>query len=258
MQFKIDVCNSPQGDITILDLSKEYGEYLEEKNVDSSIYDDSLYYKYSDTVTVNVLIQVGTKEVTFIDALIHEHEKIDNNTFKDDSCTFTVQKDGYYTIDHYIFPTLSWYEWYKESASEEFKEEINRIYIIDEGVIKKVVDGELEETTLREVLEMNLEHTSIQVEHINVFYTGNLQQCYINYCKRIFDHLLNKCRTSEYNNDLYARDFIWMTLNIIDYLVQFEQFMEAQRIIEEFNTCGGFCQNAINTPKAGGCGCSKA
>ena len=33
-----------------------------------------------------------------------------------------------------------------------------RIYIIDEGVIKKEVDGELVETTLREVLEMNIEN----------------------------------------------------------------------------------------------------
>jgi hypothetical protein len=46
-----------------------------------------------------------------------------------------------------------------------------------------------------------------------------MQQCYINYCKKLFNASLNKCRTSAYNEDLYARDFIWMTLNIIDYLI---------------------------------------
>ena len=35
------------------------------------------------------------------------------------------------------------------------------LYIIDKGVIKKEVDGELIETTLKEVLEINLEGTPI-------------------------------------------------------------------------------------------------
>ena len=32
MEFKINVYNSPQGDITILDLSKEYNQYLDEND----------------------------------------------------------------------------------------------------------------------------------------------------------------------------------------------------------------------------------
>ena len=257
MEFKINVYNSPQGDITILDLSKEYNQYLDENDEALSTYKDSLFFKYSSSVTVNVLMQIGTKEITFIDAIIHEHKKVDD-VFEDDQCTYTLKKDGYYVIDHFIFPTIDWYNWYKTQASEEYKNWINRIYIIDEGVIKKEVDGELVETTLREVLEMNIENASIARETINTIFTGNLQQCYINYCKRLFDSLLNKCLSSEYSNDIYARDFIWMTLNIIDYLVQFEQYMEAERIIEEFSSCGGFCNSSQFTPKHHGCGCSKA
>lgn len=257
MEFKINVYNSPQGDITILDLSKEYNQYLDENDEALSTYEDSLFFKYSSSVTVNVLMQIGTKEITFIDAIIHEHKKVDD-VFEDDQCTYTLKKDGYYVIDHFIFPTIDWYNWYKTQASEEYKNQINRIYIIDEGVIKKEVDGELVETTLREVLEMNIENASIARETINTIFTGNLQQCYINYCKRLFDSLLNKCLTSEYSNDIYARDFIWMTLNIIDYLVQFEQYMEAERIIEEFSSCGGFCNSSQFIPKHHGCGCSKA
>ena len=220
MEFKIDICNSVQGDLTVLDLSKEYDQYLSEEKEAASTYEDTLLFKYSKSVTVNVLMKIGTTEITFLDALIHEHNQLENGVYKD---------------------------------------KINRVYIIDEGVIKKEVEGVLKETTLREVLEMNLEGTPIQQEHINTFFTGNMQQCYINYCKRLFDALLNKCRTSAYNEDLYARDFIWMTLNIIDYLIQFEQFMEAEKIVEEFNTCGGFCQNnEYGQHTAHGCGCSKA
>lgn len=258
MEFNIDICNTIQGGITILDLSKEYNQYLPENSIDSSVYEDTLLFKYSDTVTVNSLLHITTKNIKYVDALIHEHIKLDNGIFKDDSCTFNILEDGYYTIDHFIFPNINWYNWYKTKASEEYKQKVNRIYIIDEGVIKKEVDGELIETTLKEVLEINLEGTPIQKEKIDTFYTGNLQQCYINYCKRIFNHLLNKCRVSTYNDDLYARDFIWMTLNIIDYLIEFGQFMDAERIIEEFNTCGGFCTGNPEHIKSHGCGCSKA
>ena len=50
-----------------------------------------------------------------------------------------------------------------------------------------------------------------------------------------------------------------MTLNIIDYLVGFKQFLEAERIIEQFKTCGGFCTTSnTNTNKLySDCGCSK-
>jgi hypothetical protein len=34
-----------------------------------------------------------------------------------------------------------------------------------------------------------------------------------------------------------------MVLNIIDYLVSIKQHMEAQRILEIVNHCGGFCKN---------------
>ena len=50
---------------------------------------------------------------------------------------------------------------------------------------------------------MNIENASIARETIKTIFTGNLQQCYINYCKRLFDSLLNKCLSSEYSNDIY-------------------------------------------------------
>ena len=46
-----------------------------------------------------------------------------------------------------------------------------------------------------------------------------------------------------------------MTLNIIDYLIGFKQFMEAERLLAMFRTCGGFCDNN-HEHKHIGCGCS--
>ena len=121
---------------------------------------------------------------------------------------------------------------------------------------KNYIEGKLEECTVKEVLERNIEGTTIKKCKVDVFFTGNLQQCYINYCKKLFDALLNKCLTRDQEADIFARDFIWMTLNIIDYLICFKQFMEAERLLAMFRTCGGFCDNHHHGHKRIGCGCS--
>ena len=38
MEFKIDICNSVRGDLTVLDLSKEYDQYLSEEEEVASTY----------------------------------------------------------------------------------------------------------------------------------------------------------------------------------------------------------------------------
>ena len=72
-----------------------------------------------------------------------------------------------------------------------------------------------------------------------------------------FDKLLNTCDHNKYNDYIFARDIIWMTLNIIDYLVGFKQYLEAQRILEVFQKCGGFCKDFSKTKPQADCGCSR-
>ena len=258
MDFSIDIHNSLQGDITIEDFSKEYGYYLPEGDSypDSKIEEidgvSTLKYKYSKTVSLNTILKVNMNEAILQDVLIHKHED------DVDICNFHVDEDGYYVVNHFVLPTREWYDDYLNSTDTELSEFIsNGIYFIEDGKLMKVVDGEITGVEVKELLERNYEGTDILYCKIDVFYNGNLQQCYINYCKKLYDALLNKCKTSDYNSDVYARDFIWMTLNIIDYLVGFKQFLEAERIIEQFKTCGGFCQNNDSHKNYSGCGCSK-
>lgn len=258
MEFSIDIHNSLQGDITIEDFSKEYGYYIPEGDSypDSKIeeIDDvsTLKYKYSKTVTLNTILKVNMEEAILQDVLIHKHED------DVDVCNFHVDEDGYYIVNHFVLPTREWYNSYLESQDEELKEFIQEgIYFIEDDKLKKIVDNEIQDAEVKELLERNYEGTNILHCKIDIFFNGNLQQCYINYCKKLYDALLNKCKTSDYDSDIYARDFIWMTLNIIDYLVGFKQFLEAERIIEQFKTCGGFCQNTDIHKNYSGCGCSK-
>ena len=258
MEFSIDIHNSLQGDITIEDFSKEYGYYAPEgDSYPDSIIEEvdgvsTLKYKYSKTVSLNTVLKVNMNEAVLQDVLIHKHED------DVDVCNFHVDEDGYYVVNHFVLPTREWYDTYINNQDEELSEFISEgIYFIEDDKLKKVVDGEIIETEIKELLDRNYEGTNILHCKIDVFFNGNLQQCYINYCKKLFDALLNKCKTSAYDSDIYARDFIWMTLNIIDYLVGFKQFLEAERIIEQFKTCGGFCQNTDTHKNYSGCGCSQ-
>lgn len=241
MEFSIEVHNSPNGEITINDFSKEYGQYIDE-DLDVITSFDS--YKYSECVTLNTITKIGTCDITLIDVLLNEH------TEELDSCTFKVKKDGYYVVDHFVLPNMKWLE----NSSDEYKQYYETIYVTDGQKIYKQINGELEECTIKEIMERNIEGTTIKKCKIEIFFTGNLQQCYINHCKKIFTDSLGKC---ESYGDTYARDFIWMTLNIIDYLIGFKQFMEAQRILETFDKCGGFC-NTHKIKNTVSCGCSKA
>lgn len=241
MEFSIEVHNSPNGEITISDFSKEYGQYIDEDLEVITSFDS---YKYSECVTLNTITKIGTCDITLIDVLLNEH------TEELDSCTFKVKKDGYYVVDHFVLPNMKWLE----NSSDEYKQYYETIYVTDGQKIYKQINGELEECTIKEIMERNIEGTTIKKCKIEIFFTGNLQQCYINHCKKIFTDSLGKC---ESYGDTYARDFIWMTLNIIDYLIGFKQFMEAQRILETFDKCGGFC-NTHKIKNTVSCGCSKA
>ena len=258
MEFSIDIHNSLQGDITIEYFSKEYGYYAPEgTSYPNSFIEEidgvsTLKYKYSKTVTLNTILKVNINEAILQDVLIHTHE--DNI----DVCNFHVDEDGYYVINHFVLPTKEWYDSYLQSQDQELKDFIKEgIYFIQDNKLKKVVNNEIQDAEVKELLERNYEGTNILHCKIDVFFNGNLQQCFINYCKKLYGSLLNTCKPSNYDSDIYARDFIWMTLNIIDYLVGFKQFLEAERIIEQFKSCGGFCQNTDTHKNYSSCGCSK-
>lgn len=242
MEFGIDVKTTIDGEITILDLAKDYRQYMEEDVKEGTSYD---IYKYSESATLNTIIKISTKDATLLDVLLDDHST------EIDSCTFQVKDDGYYVVDHIVLPTLKWLQ----QATEEFLEYYDAIYVTDGEKVYKSIEGELTECTIKEILERNPEKTTIMKCKIDIVYTGNLQRCYFYYCQQLFDSILNKCDSGD-SNTTFARDFIWMTLNIIDYLVCCKQYLEAQRIIETFITCNGLCNSITNNKNKLSCGCS--
>lgn len=245
MEFDVNISTEKCGKITITDYAIDYNQYIDEDVEDISEFDK---YKFSQSVTINCILKVTPSSATILDVLQNTHE-----SFEDQS-TFNVKDDGYYVIEHFVIPNKNWYN----TVASDYNEvnEYSTIYIADQGKIFKQLNGELKECTVKEILERNPEGTTLMKCTAKMFYTGNLKECYISYCKKVFDGLMSKCSTKN-DDDVWTRDFLLMTLNIIDYLIGFNSYMEASRILSEITRCGGFCSGGKSINKISGCGCSK-
>ena len=265
MEFDIDIHTGLNGSITIEDYSRDYSQYFPE----NQIKQEYGRYKYSECKTLNVVVKIETDKVTLTDIVLHNHDQLEedpttpgNYIYGLEKSSFTVKKDGYYVVNHLVIPTTKWLENTYLQQDDEYRAAFGTVYIInDDNVIYKYTDEGFVECTVRELIERNPINTTIEKCVIDVFYTGFLQMCYINYCKKLFTKLTKHCNSNCEPEDVkdvtYIRDFLWMTLNIIDYQIKFKQFMEAQRVLEMTNHCGSFCQNQeLNAGPSTGCGCS--
>ena len=263
MEFDLEVQHGQQGHIDITDYSKEYNQYYEE---DTQGIVSTEMYKYSESVSINAILKIKTNKVELMDVIIDNHKQ-DKETI-----SFDVRKDGYYTVTHFVIPTDTWFQ-NQLTSPNNLLFNYSQIYYLKNGeIVKRSIQseskpnsmyeltiGDEEPASIRELLERNIEGTTIKKCKVDIFYTGFLQECYINYCRELFGKLMAHCQPNcipkNSKNDSFARDFLWMTLNVIDYLIQYKQFSEAQRILEEINYCGGFCNNMPNEQTTG-CGCN--
>ena len=265
MEFDIDIHTGLNGNITVEDYSKDYAQYYPE---DQAIQEYGRY-KYSESKTLNVIMKVNSGKITLVDVLLHDHDQKEEDPtnpgsylYGVESTDFTVKKDGYYNVNHIVLPTMKWYNNTYLTQEADYRSAFDTVYIIgDDNKLYKLADERFVECTVKEIIERNHEGTTIEKCIIDVFYTGFLQMCYISYCRKLFSKLTKGCNytcTPEDTKDLtYARDFLWMVLNTIDYQISFKQYMEAQRVLEMTNYCGGFCKNLeLNAGPNTGCGCS--
>ena len=265
MEFDIDIHTGLNGNITIEDFSYEYDQYFPE----NQIIQEYGRYKYSESKTLNVIMKINSGKVTLVDVLLHDHNQLVEDPMNPDAylydlekTDFTIKQDGYYNINHIVLPTMDWYLNTYQQQSNDYRNAFETIYIINsDNKLYKFTEEGFVECTIKEIIERNHEGTTIQKCIIDVFYTGFLQLCYINYCRKLFQKLTKGCNfacASEDTKELtYIRDFLWMVLNVIDYQISFKQYMEAQRVLEMTNYCGGFCQNQeLNAGPNTGCGCS--
>lgn len=164
--------------------------------------------------------------------------------------SFNFGEDGYYTIAR--IEVKKYKDSLEEDSEGEPEESVADIQYYYDG--EKFLDEEGNPVSLQDVIDGT---TSQYIEYSGFFSTCRLRKCFITLCKKILNEGVfsgDKCTTKADPQLSYQRDLVWSVYNTIQYLLDFGQYDEAQRLIERINVCPGIC-HGVEKENGGGCGC---
>ena len=252
--FKI--CKSTNCGLTITGLELDNSEYLSETG---NILVSTRNYAYSQSVTLNYIRSIDSNEDYKLQGYI-----IDTHINPIDESIITMPIDGLYEVAHLILPSEVWLQYVLDRNASALSI-YNNIYIYNKSLDKfqKYSNSVLTDITLEEIIEFNAvpqtnvnDQTHTIIKSIkNVFGT-----CYINKC--LYDisssilSTLPKCINKLDPNLIHNRDIIWMTINVLKYLVEKQDLFEAQRILESVTKCNTMCNNTTSNINNINCGCN--
>lgn len=211
-------------------------------------------FKSSDTVSVAVLQHNKLKETV-----------IKNPTYWDHSSqhlTMPVEFDGWFTVNYIVLPSEEWFNRELQKVSGSALGLYSIVYFSNGKHIYKYIDGDIQETTLEEILEINPINTTLSKTSKDYISICFLQKCYINLCQQIFNERgFSPCwNKNTIDSELvYKRDLVWMAINVVKYLTSLNQLSEVERIIEQITSCNGLCTNnqTYKPSNNARCGCNK-
>ena len=148
------VCNVGNNQIQIKDLSQENDFYLLEEvntNLDLDIRYKYKVFKYSDTYTINYIQYTSTKQKDYLTTIFTNHDSFLDEVYYD------IPKDGYFTIFHFILPTVNWLEdvvdrtinsdlkFLRETSYTLYVADEYKIYIVDkEKLLEDIKEPEID------------------------------------------------------------------------------------------------------------------
>ena len=210
-------------------------------------------FKYSDTVSIDVLQHNKTTETVYRDPIYTKHDTLQ-------PINIPVEFDGWFDVIHLVLPSIEWFNREIDKSEGSALGLYDLVYFSDGIDIYKYLDGNVSQVTINEVLEVNPINTTISKTNRDYVSICFLRKCYINLCQQIFeDRGFSRCwNKNKVDSELiYKRDLVWMAINVIKYLTECEQLAEVERIIETIQGCNGLCVSSNLASKTNGCGCSK-
>lgn len=207
-------------------------------------------FRKSDTETIGLLVN-NTSD----GSVIEYNEHFDCN----DLLTAAIKKDGWFEVTMVVLPTKEWFD--KEVAKDKGSavKLYDTVYYSDGSNIFKYKDGKIYPSDMKEVTEVNTLDTTIYKIKEDIVFICFLKRCYISLCQEIWqDRGFSQCwsRSKVSSESMFKRGTVWMTLNVIKYMVELNQLAEAQRLIENIGGCNGLCREQYDRTGQSPCGCS--
>lgn len=251
MELNIKVCTDDTCKIVVRDDTEVGGNgYLPE----SSSVTVKGRFKYSDTVSIDVLQhnKTNSPEIQIPIYTLHSEQPA--------PIVLPVSFDGWFSVYHIVLPSQDWFNKEKGKQEGSSLSLYDTVYFSDGNGVFKYLNGEVQSVELQEIIERNEEGTTvskIEKSYVSICF---LKKCYISLCQQIFNSRgFSECwNKNTVDSDLiYRRDLIWMAINVIKYLTQFNQLAEVQRVIERILGCNGLCKSEFRQLANHGCGCHK-
>lgn len=243
MKLSVEIKQDLENTISITDLTQETTEYIPEDVEEVLLH----YYnfKYSQTCTVNVLKSVTSQGEELVNTFYSLH------TTDSDSVRLILPHDGFYSVDHVVLPTIDWLD----AVRNEDLSEYLFIYVTDGINVYKYHNEQLDKVDIEEVLQVNTERTTISISRFKVFNLNGLKHCYVEASKNLLNNAILRCKSVD-NELRFNRDFLWMTINVINYYLEWNQYTEAQIVLENLN-CSNLCPKDTDSYSSSnlGCGC---
>lgn len=194
---------------------------ISDENCNTIVQDELFDSKYAYIY----ILQLNKSDGNYINQIF-------NRENEDQDIIFTIRQDGYYTLCRLIVS--------KDS---------NEPYYYKDG---KFYNGE-NEVSLQDLISINPEITKVNITYYYYFQLCKLRKCFAKIAQQIInDRTSIKCNSNKVNSqDIYRRDLLWSTLNVIMYLAESDQFEEAERLLERVTGCNGIGCEEINNS----CGC---
>ena len=228
--------------------------------VDETIYDtpefddvEDVEIDFSHHVSIEYLCDHNG--VLFNDSIIfHNDLCLIDGYINHNESTFVVYKDGVFTYNKLLVPTL-------EHLNKNGKYMIENQLFYHNG---NFYHGE-KDSTEADIFSNSksvdisalwgVQGTQTLSYQKRLFSFCKLQECLLNLQKQILSS--NKsCDICEIDNQLrYKRDFLFSTIYVLNYLKQQDNFSEAQRILDNFSSCSfAVCEES---EFKNNCGCGK-
>lgn len=232
MKLNIDLqtnhCELITKDIT--EVSDSGKGYLPESSTLTSINQ----FRYSDTISLHIFtynkVDSNNNEI-----YLEFHKHGSTPEFQIDM----FKHDGYVVYNYIVIPTK---EWVDAHPNEVSKYELGVFYSDGTRLYKKdqYFEGEVQ---ISDILAVDdFVNSTVSRVDTDIVVICNLKDCYLYYCNQIINNKLTICYSKNQNKDLlYKRDLVWMSLNIIDFLSEKQEFMAAQELIERLFNCTGLC-----------------